>query len=264
VSLWAETRAAIAAARAAGRILDRWFGRVGPVQLKSARDPVTRADRASEREIRRRLGRRFPRIGFLGEEGGAVATGPDGRWIVDPLDGTIAFVAGLPTFGVSIALERRGRLEVGVMLFPRLRELFVAERGRGAWLDGRRIRVTRTSSLDRCVVSLWHEPGLWRDRLMRERIARVGAAVRSVRMIGACFSLAYVAAGRLDAYWERQAHPWDVAAGALLVREAGGRVTGGAGQPFDVDEATIVASNGRIHARMLALLNRRAAARRAR
>jgi myo-inositol-1(or 4)-monophosphatase len=252
-----ETRAAVAAARTAGRILDRWFGRVGPVRLKSARDPVTRADGACERAIRRLLGRRFPRIGFLGEEGGAVATGPDGRWIVDPLDGTIAFVAGLPTFGVSIALERAGRLEVGVMLFPRLRELFVAERGRGAWLNGRRIHVTETRDPARCVLSLWHEARLWRDRRMRERVARLAAEVRSVAMVGACFSLAYVAAGRLDGYWERQAHPWDVAAGALLVREAGGRVTGGAGQPFDVDEATIIASNGRIHDRMVAILKGR-------
>jgi myo-inositol-1(or 4)-monophosphatase len=252
-----ETQAAVAAARSAGRVLDRWFGRVGPVRLKSARDPVTRADGEAERTIRRLLHRRFPAIGFLGEEGGAVAKGPDGRWIVDPLDGTIAFVAGLPTFGVSIALERRGRLEVGVMLFPRLRELFVAERGRGAWLNGRRIRVSRTTEMARCVVSLWHEAALWRDRRMRERVARIGADVRSVAMVGACFSLAYVAAGRLDAYWERQAHPWDVAAGALLVREAGGRVTGGAGQPFDVDEPTIIASNGRIHRRMVAYLTGR-------
>jgi myo-inositol-1(or 4)-monophosphatase len=166
-------------------------------------------------------------------------------------------VAGLPTFGVSVALERRGQLEVGVMYFPRLRELFVAERGRGAWLNGRRIRVTRTRDLARCVVSLWHEAGLWRDRRMRDRVARVGAEVRSVTMVGACFSLAYVAAGRLDAYWERQAHPWDVAAGALLVREAGGRVTGGGGEPFDLNDPTIVASNGRINDRMVALLNGR-------
>src|SRR6185295_10249476 len=138
-----------------------------------------------------------------------------------------------------IALERQGLLEVGVMLFPRLRELFVAERGRGAWLNGRRIHVTRTRDMARCVLSLWHEAGLWRDRPMRERVARLGAEVRSVAMVGACFSLAYVAAG------------------ALLVREAGGRVTGGAGQPFDVDEATIVASNGRIHDRMVAVLNGR-------
>ena len=255
--LRAETHAAIDAARAGGRILDRWFGRVGAVRLKGPRDPVTRADGSSERAIRRLLHRRFPAIGFLGEEGGAVTTGPHGRWIVDPLDGTIAFVAGLPTFGVSIALERRGRLEVGVILFPRLRELFVAERGRGASLNGRRIRVSRTIEMARCVVSLWHEAALWRDRRMRRRVARVGAEVRSVAMFGACFSLAYVAAGRLDAYWERQAHPWDVAAGALLVREAGGRVTGGAGQPFDVDEPSIVASNGRIHDRIVALLNGR-------
>jgi myo-inositol-1(or 4)-monophosphatase len=255
MTLRPETRAAIAAARAAGRILDRGFGRAGPVRLKSPRDPVTRVDGASERAIRRLLHRRFPTIGFLGEEGGAITTGPDGRWIVDPLDGTIAFVAGLPTFGVSIALERGGRLEAGVILFPRLRELFVAERGHGAWLNGRRIRVSRTRALGRCVVSLWHEAGLWRDRRMRERVARVGAEVRSVAMTGACFSLAYVAAGRLDGYWERQAHAWDVAAGALLVREAGGRVTGGAGQPFDVDEPTIIASNGRIHRRLVAHLN---------
>jgi fructose-1,6-bisphosphatase/inositol monophosphatase family enzyme len=114
-----------------------------------------------------------------------VAKGPDGRWIVDPLDGTIAFVAGLPTFGVSIALKRGGRLEVGVMLFPRLRELFVAERGQGAWLNGRRIRVSRTTEMARCVVSLWHEAALWRDRRMRERMARMGADVRSVAMVGA-------------------------------------------------------------------------------
>jgi myo-inositol-1(or 4)-monophosphatase len=255
MTLRPETRAAIAAARAAGRILDRGFGRVGPVRLKSPRDPVTRVDGASERAIRRLLHGRFPAIGFLGEEGGMVATGPDGRWIVDPLDGTIAFVAGLPSFGVSIALERRGRLEVGVMLFPRLRELFVAERGTGAWLNGRRIRVSRTSRMTSCVISLWHEAGLWRDARMRARLARLGAEVRSVAMFGACFSLAYVAAGRLDAYWERQAHPWDVAAGALLVHEAGGRVTGGAGQPFDLNEPAIVASNGRIHTRVLAHLN---------
>lgn len=257
MKLSSETHAAIAAARVAGRILDRAFGRAGPVRMKGPRDPVTRVDGASERAIRRLLHCRCPTIGFLGEEGGTVTTGPDGRWIVDPLDGTIAFVAGLPSYGVSIALERHGRLEVGVMLFPRLRELFVAERGRGAWLNGHRIRVSPTRTLARCVVSLWHEPGLWRDAPMRERVARLGAGVRSVAMFGACFSLAYVAAGRLDAYWERQAHPWDLAAGALLVREAGGRVTGGAGQPFDLNEPSVVASNGRIHDRVVARLNGR-------
>jgi myo-inositol-1(or 4)-monophosphatase len=251
-----ETRAAVAAATAAGGILQRHFGRVGRVRLKGPRDPVTRADTASERLIRRALARRFPDIGFLGEEG-TVATGPGGRWIVDPLDGTIAFVAGLPTFGVSIALERAGRLEVGVLLFPRLRELFVAERGRGAWLNGRRLRVSSATRLSHCVVSLWHDEGVWANRSLRARIARVGQAVRSVAVHGACFSLAYVAAGRFDAYWELSAHPWDLAAGALLVREAGGRVTSGPGGPFDLDNPTVLASNGRIHDRLVAFLRGR-------
>jgi myo-inositol-1(or 4)-monophosphatase len=260
MTLSAETRAAVAAARLAGRILERYFGRVkgraGGVRLKSPKDPVTVADAAAERAIRRYLRRRYPRVGFLGEEGTAVG-GPDGRWIVDPLDGTIAFVAGLPTFGVSIALERAGRLEAGVLLFPRLRELFVAERGRGAWLNGRRLRVSPTTDLAHCVVSLWHDERVWRDARLRARVAAAGQAVRSAAMFGACFSLAYVAAGRLDGYWERSAHAWDLAAGALLVREAGGRVTRGDGAPFDLDDPTVLASNGRIHDRLVGLLNRR-------
>ena len=260
-----ETQAAITAARTAGRILDRWFGRVGPVRLKSARDPVTRADGASERAIRRLLARRFPRIGFLGEEGGTMATGPDGRWIVDPLDGTIAFVAGLPTFGVSIALERAGRLEVGVMLVPAPPRAV-----RGGARPGR--------------VAQWpadpRHPDPRHGPLRSLALAR-GRPLAGPRHAGAgrpagrggpqrCHGRRVLLprlrrGGRLDGYWERQAHPWDVAAGALLVREAGGRVTGGAGQPFDVDEATIVASNGRIHERMVARLNgRRSPARRTR
>ena len=254
--LQAETRAAVLAARAAGRLLDRHFGRVGRVRLKGPKDPVTVADAAAEKVIRHLLGRHYPDVGFLGEEG-TVAAGSAGRWIVDPIDGTLAFVAGLPTFGVAIALERDGRIDVGVMLFPRLRELFVAERDRGAWLNGRPIRVSRTAGLGRATVSLWHDSRIWGDRRLRERLARIGARVQSVINVGACFSLAYVAAGRLDAYWERNAHPWDVAAGALLVREAGGRVTDGAGGPFRLSEPTIVASNGPIHARMVTLLNGR-------
>jgi myo-inositol-1(or 4)-monophosphatase len=248
-----ETRAAVAAARAAGAILLRQFGRPRAVRLKGPKDPVTAADRAAERCIRRLLGRRFARIGFVGEEGSDVP-GTDGRWIVDPLDGTIAFVAGLPSFGVSIALERGGRVQSAVAWLPRLGELFVAERGRGAWLGGRRIRVSRTTALAECVVSLWHDDAVWRDRPLRDRLAGLGRAVRSVRSIGAVFSLAYVAAGRLDGYWERSAHVWDVAAGALLVREAGGRVTDAAGADVELPYPWIVASNGRIHGRLMARL----------
>jgi myo-inositol-1(or 4)-monophosphatase len=253
-----ETRAAIQAAETAGRILLRHFGRVRGIRLKGAKDPVTAADGAAERCIRASLARRFPDIGFLGEEG-TRADGPGGRWIVDPLDGTLAFVSGLPFFAVSIALERRGRIEAGVILLPRLGELFAAERGRGAWLNGRRIRVSERRRLMQCVVALWHDDSVWRSRPLRERIARLALQVRNVRSFGAGFSLAYVAAGRLDAYWEQSACPWDVAAGALLVTEAGGRVTDGAGRPFAVDQPTILASNGRIHRRLVMALNGRSA-----
>ncbi|MEK7220379.1 MAG: inositol monophosphatase family protein [candidate division NC10 bacterium] len=251
-----ETCAAIEAAEAAGRILLRHFGRVRGVRLKGTKDPVTAADLAAERCIRASLARRFPAIGFLGEEGKA-SNGTGGRWIVDPLDGTIGFIAGLPFFAVSIGLERKGKIESGVILLPRLGELFVAERGRGAWLNGQRLCVSRTVELGDCVISLWHDDTVWRDRGLCERITRLALRVRSLRIFGAAFSLAYVAAGRLDGYWEQSAKPWDVAAGALLVTEAGGRVTDGKGRPFTLEQSTILASNGRIHPRLITALNGR-------
>jgi myo-inositol-1(or 4)-monophosphatase len=251
-----ETQAAIQAARAAGKILLRHFGRVRGVRLKGSKDPVTAADLAAERCIRRRLVLRFPRIGFLGEEGKPI-DGPDGRWILDPLDGTLGFIAGLPLFGVSIALERRGRIDSGVIFLPRLDELFVAERDRGAWLNGRRLRVSRRTALADCTLALWHDDTVWRDRPLRERIARLALRVRSLRIIGAAFSLAYVAAGRLDGYWEQSACPWDVAAGTLLVWEAGGRVSDGMGRPFAPELRTILASNGKIHQTLINALNDR-------
>ncbi len=255
-----ETQAAIEAAAAAGRLLLRRDGRVRDVRLKSAKDPVTDVDTAAERCILRSLRRHFPAIGFLGEEGSAW-DGPEGRWIVDPLDGTIAFMTGLPLYSVLIALERGGVLRSSVIYVPRLRELFVAERGRGAWLNGRRIHVSPRRRLIECVIALWHDDSVWSDRALRERIAALALRVRNVRIFGAGYALANVAAGRLDAYWEQSAKPWDIAAGALLVEEAGGRVTDDLGRALDLNQATILASNGHIHRRMVAALARRAIAR---
>jgi len=251
-----ETQAAILAAQEAGDLLLRRAGRLGDVRLKSAKDPVTDVDTAAERCIRRLLRRHFPAIGFLGEEGSAW-DGPDGRWIVDPLDGTIAFVTDLPLYSVLIALERDGVLRSSVIYVPRLRELFVAERGRGAWLNGRPIHVSSRRRLVECIIALWHDDSVWGNRALRERIAALALRVRNVRIFGAGYALANVAAGRLDAYWEQSAKPWDVAAGALLVEEAGGRVTDERGRPLDLDQPTIVASNGHIHRRMVAALARR-------
>ena len=248
-----ETQAALAAAQAAGDLLLARVGRFGAVQLKSAKDPVTEADAAAERCIRRLLHRQFPRIGFLGEEGGA-AEGPDGRWIVDPLDGTIGFVAGLPIFSVLIALERRGTLESSVTYVPCLGESFVAERGRGAWLNGRRIAVSQRRRLAETIVALWHDDSVWGNRPLRERIAALALRVRNVQTFGAGFALAGVAAGRLDGYWEEKISPWDVAAGVLLVQEAGGAATAYDGRPADIRSRQILASNGLIHGEMSTIL----------
>jgi len=251
--VWPETRAAMAAAEAAGELLLARAGRARHVRLKSAKDPVTEVDVAAERCIRRMLGRQFPRIGFMGEEG-SVVEGPDGRWIVDPLDGTLAFVAGLPFFSVLIALERRGVLVSSVTYVPSFRECFVAERGHGAWLNGRRLRVSSRKRLIDCIVALWHDDSVWSNRALRERIAALALRVRNVRIFGAGYGLANVAAGRLDAYWEQSAKPWDIAAGSLLVEEAGGRVTDGRGSPLDLNQSTILASNGHTHRQLVAAL----------
>jgi myo-inositol-1(or 4)-monophosphatase len=243
----------VAAARAAGELLLARAGRARDVRLKSAKDPVTEADVAAERRIRRVLGRLFPRIGFVGEEGSDIE-GADGRWIVDPIDGTIAFVANLPFFSVLIALERQGVLTSSVTYVPRLQECFVAERGRGAWLNGRRLCVSSRKSLAECIIALWHDDSVWGNRALCDRIAALALRVRNVRIFGAGYALANVAAGRLDAYWEQSAKPWDIAAGALLVREAGGCVTDGRGRPLDLNGPTILASNGHNHRELVAAL----------
>ncbi|HEX7512360.1 MAG TPA: inositol monophosphatase family protein, partial [Candidatus Methylomirabilis sp.] len=171
-----------------------------------------------------------------------------------PLDGTMVFIAGLPFFAVCIALEREGRIDIGVLYLPRLDEMYVAERGRGAFCNGRRIRVSPTTHLRNCMIALWHDDSVWGNRALRERIAALALQVRNVRIFGAGYALASVAAGRLDAYWEQSAYPWDIAAGALIVAEAGGRVTDGGGRPLDINQPTILASNGRIHRRLVTAL----------
>jgi myo-inositol-1(or 4)-monophosphatase len=252
-----ETRLAVRAARAAGAVLLAQLGRPRRMWLKAGRELATSADVAAERRIARILRAGLPEAGFLGEEGGRRGATAEACWIVDPLDGTLAFVHGLPSFAVCIALARGGRVETGVTLLPRLGELFVAERGRGAFLNGRRIRVSSTRRLADAALFLWHDRSVWGDRRLRDRLATLARGARVAWSHGAGFSLACVAAGRVDAYWEQSAAPWDVAAGALLVEEAGGRVTDGRGGPFDLAEPTILASNGHLHRRLLARLARR-------
>jgi len=248
---------AVDAARSAGALLLERFGSLRQIQYKgSPSNLVTEMDRQAEALVVGCIRRRFPDHAILAEEGGASAGSASHRWIVDPLDGTTNYAHGMPFFAVSIALEIEGSVQVGVVFDPSRAECFTAMRGRGAFLNGAPLRVSETPTLDESLLSTGYpyEIRKTQDNNLAEHAAFM-VRCRSVREMGsAAINLALVAAGRLDAFWELTLGPWDVAAGCLMVEEAGGRVTNPAGGPVDIDAPSVVASNGRIHAEMLATL----------
>jgi myo-inositol-1(or 4)-monophosphatase len=246
----------VEAARKAGRGLKRDFGEVERLQvsLKGPAHFVSAADRRAEEILRGELGRARPGYGFLGEEGGAVAgTDKTHTWIVDPLDGTTNFLHGIPQFAISIALERDGVVVAGLVYNPANDELFLAERGRGAFLNAERLRVAARSRLALAVVGcgLPHAGKGEAEQILQD-VAAVQDKVAGLRRFGAAaLDLAWVAAGRLDGYWERGLSPWDMAAGLLLVREAGGFVTDLDGGDAMFTKGNIVAANATIHRQLL-------------
>ncbi len=254
-----ESSVARAAALAAAReIADRW--RSGfTVRLKRPINPVTDADLAAERIILEHLEAAFPGDGIVAEESGAHRAGRDARrhWIVDPLDGTTNFSHRLPHFCVSIASADRHGPRVGVIVDPLRGWVFDAVRGGGARLDGETIGVSSTARLDRALLAT----GFPYDRHEAQdnnshRFCHALRVAQGVRRAGsAALDLAFVAAGLLDGYWEFRLAPWDLAAGALLVREAGGRVSTPTGRPWYLHHGDIVASNGVLHAPLVALLD---------
>jgi myo-inositol-1(or 4)-monophosphatase len=231
------------------------------VNKKGAIDLVTEVDLECEQMCRAVLAARFPDHDVLAEEMGG---GPRGatssryRWVFDPLDGTTNYAHGLPVFCASLALEVDGRAEVGAIYDPTRTELFTGERGQGAFLNGSRLRVSDTEGLlDALLVTGFpYDVHQKLGPLLMTFGAFLGQA-RAVRRLGsAALDLSYVAAGRFDGFWEQSLRPWDVAAGALIVEEAGGRVTGMDGTPFDPAAAHLVASNGQIHDAMLDVIKR--------
>lgn len=254
---------AVEAALSAGRLQRRHFRSTFDVRKKGAIDLVTEIDVAVEREFRALIAERFPDHEVLGEEGGAgkKAGAAEKRsrylWIIDPIDGTTNFVHGLALFCVSIALEIDGELSVGVVYDPMAEELFTAERGEGARLNGRRIHVTDTAVLVDALLctgfpySVREKPGH-----LIYGFAEFMRQARAVRRLGsAALDLCYTAAGRFDAFYEESLQSWDIAAGALLVAEAGGRVTGTRGEPFTAHAGHVVASNGHLHDAVLSTLD---------
>ena len=251
---------AIQTARAAGHLLAERFGRALSISNKSELDLVTEADLASERLIIERIKTFYPRHSILAEESGASAPAEqdaqsEWRWIVDPLDGTTNYAHGYPCFCVSMGLAHKGRLELGVIYDPVRDELFTAERGQGAALNGRRIQVSQTRTLNSALLCT----GFPYDVRERSEFARHFTNfimnAQAVRRDGsAALDLAYVACGRFDGFWEEGLHPWDVAGAVLMIEEAGGRVSHYDGTAFDIYSAPILASNGLVHEQMLATL----------
>lgn len=229
--------------------------------IRTKRNPadlVTRADRSVEDLVVDYLRQRFPDHGVLAEEG-SLHEGKEYRWIVDPLDGTTNFAHGVPLFAVSIGLEHRGQLAAGVVYHPPMGEMFLAERGKGAFLQNggekQRLQVSDAASVGGSVVATGLPYDIVEKGTNVPQIGKLCRTAREVRILGAAaLHLAYVAAGRLEGFWEQNLNPWDVAAGILLVEEAGGRVSHMSGGPFSVDGRNILATNGKIHAEMLRLL----------
>jgi myo-inositol-1(or 4)-monophosphatase len=248
----------VQAAHKAARHLVRDFGEVENLQvsIKGPGDFVSAADHRAERILHQELSRARPGFGFLLEETGTVAGDDHHRWIIDPLDGTTNFLHGLPHFAISIGLERHGELVAGVVYDPIKDELFCAEKGAGAYLNDRRLRVSRRSDLANCLIGTGIPVLGWRGREQgyARQLDRISAEVAGIRRLGtASLDLAYVAAGRLDGFWEYGLYPWDIAAGIVLVREAGGLV----GQLEDGDPlepGTLVAANQTVYPRLMELL----------
>jgi myo-inositol-1(or 4)-monophosphatase len=252
-----ERAGAIEAALAGGDVLKRHFG--GQIQITYKGrdlDLVTTADTESERSIVSLLTQRFPGVGVLAEEGGESPGDAERRFIVDPLDGTTNFAHGYPLFAISIAYEKEGEIRVGVVYDPMREELFVAEKGDGAFMNGRRLCVSEAGDLARGLLVTGFPYDLKDDISANLRFfTRFMSEARAIRRDGsAALDLAYVAAGRFDGFWEEKLNPWDMAAGALLVEEAGGRVSDFVGDPFNCYGESIVASNDHLHGAMLHVL----------
>jgi len=249
----------VKAARRAGRSLKRDLGEVENLQvsLKGPANFVSLADRRAEEMLYSDLAKARPGYGFIGEEGGTRAGGDKTHtWIVDPLDGTTNFLHGIPHFAISIALQREDTLIAGLVYNPANEELYTAERGKGAFLNDQRLRVAGRRNLSDCVVAcgLPHI-GRGNHELSRAEMTELQNRVAGLRRFGAAsLDMAFVAAGRLDGYWERNLQPWDMAAGQIIVREAGGIVSGIAGDDDPLKTGNVVCGNEFVHAELVKIL----------
>jgi myo-inositol-1(or 4)-monophosphatase len=239
-------------AREAGALLMGYFHRRVKVEYKGDVDLVTEADRASEALITKRIRERWPGHNIMGEEGTRSEQGSDYRWYVDPLDGTTNFAHGYPVFCVSLGLEHKDERVAAVIFDPTREEMFTAEKGGGALLNGQPIHVSSIANLAECLVATGFPSHKRHKNPNIFFYHQITLKTHGVRRAGsAALDLCNVASGRFDGFWEFNLNPWDTAAGVLIVQEAGGRVTRFDGQPFRIDSRETLASNGQVHEALL-------------
>jgi len=252
---------AIEAATTAGKFLRQNVGKIKSIERKGGEDRnlVTEIDKGSEELIIAIIHRHFPSHDILAEESGATkGRASDYRWVIDPLDGTTNFTHGFPVFCVSIGLEYKGELIAGVVYDPNFQELFTAERGAGAFLNGKKIRVSNRETLKESLLVTGFPYNIAENpNNAVEHFVNFLMNAQAVRRMGsAAIDLAYVAAGRFDGFWEVALHPWDMAAGALLVKEAGGMLSDFGGTEFSIYNPEMLSSNGRVHKEMVEILQK--------
>lgn len=240
---------ALNAANAAGEILKSRYGKVESIDYKSAFNIVTDVDAASEKEVIRIIRESFPDHQILGEESGAHKASSLSRWLIDPLDGTTNYAHSYPFFCVSIGFEHNGEMQLGVVFNPISGELFFARKGNGAVMGNKPIKVSAISSLSTCLLATGFPPDTANATYSNiEEFAKLTDLCHGVRRDGsAALDLSFVACGRLDGFWEYKLAPWDLAAGTLIVREAGGTVTGLANEQFDITSGHVLATNNLVH-----------------
>jgi len=245
-------------AKDAGDVLMRYFRKKIQIQEKPGAGIVTAADKAAEKLILSRLSRKYPKSSIITEESGEYRRDENHCWVIDPLDGTSNYAHGFPWFCVSIGLYEEGKPRAGVIYHPTLNEMFYAEAGEGAYLNGKSIRVSRTKRIESSLLATGFYYSKGKDLAKQVEIfRRMNEAARGVRRPGsAALDLAYVACGRFDGFWERGLSPWDVAAGFLLVNEAGGEISNYKGRPTGLHDKEVVASNRLLHRTMVRALSR--------
>ncbi|MBI5644011.1 MAG: inositol monophosphatase [Deltaproteobacteria bacterium] len=250
---------AIGAARKAGMLLKGHLGRAGKIEFKGDVNIVTELDRRSEDLIISEIRSAFPDHGILTEESEERKTSTAFRWIIDPLDGTTNYAHGFPFFCVSIAFEEAGEVRLGVVYDPMLDEMFISERGKGSYLNGGLIRVSDVERLDKSLLATGFPYDLRSSKENNlDHFKDFTLKAQAIRRAGsAALDLCYIASGRFDGFWEMKLKPWDTAAAALIVKEAGGTITDFSGGEYSIFEKECLASNGLIHAGMIDVLLKR-------